>query len=125
MGSLYHISVNNIMPYSIKVKVCNVPIDMKIDTGSGVLISPYKLYTEKFKNVQLCDSNILMKSLFLVMNNGPALLGRNWLETLKLDWSTVSKIISSDIDLFSFPESHSQAEILGELELQKGFLRSP
>ena len=33
---------------------------------------------------------------YVVENDGPALLGRNWLQTLKLDWSTVSKVNSVD-----------------------------
>ena len=33
-----------------------------------------------------------MLLLNVVDNDGPALLARNWLQTLKLDWSTVSKV---------------------------------
>lgn len=45
-----------------------------------------------------CNGNTHTLPLLVVKGNGPALLGRDWIEQLKLDWSLVSRIAPDKFD---------------------------
>ncbi|XP_076840966.1 uncharacterized protein LOC143485419 [Brachyhypopomus gauderio] len=91
---------------------------MEIDTGAAVSIISEAMYRESFADVLLGASNVTLKTytgqaipvrgqfvakvtygdqtvdlpLIVVKGNGPALCGRNWLESIKLDWKTIKMI---------------------------------
>ncbi|XP_062846979.1 uncharacterized protein K02A2.6 [Trichomycterus rosablanca] len=103
---------------------------MDIDTGAAVSIISEAMYRESFADVPLGGSNVTLKTytgqvipikgqfvakvtygdqtadlpLIVVKGNGPALCGRNWLESIKLDWKTI-KMISENAKQPSAPKS--------------------
>ena len=106
-------------PITLKVKVDSNLVDMELDTGAGVsLISKeqyMKLFPDKeliptdlnlstyteecvtplgFIKVDVDYNNIVHKDmeLFVTSAGGPPLFGRDWLKSIKLDWSKVSSV---------------------------------
>lgn len=116
--------------FKAKFAVNRRNIDMEIDTGAGVSIISEALYNESFADVPLGGSNISLKTytgqaipvkgqflasvtyedqtadlpLIVVKGNGPALCGRNWLDSIKMDWKTI-KMVSENAKQPSAPKS--------------------
>ena len=91
-------------------------IEMEVDTGAAVSIMGEKTVQEMFLEVQLKKSDIVLKTytaesmevvgeidveveyqgqteklvLVVVSGNGPTLLGRNWLQVIKLNWNQIA-----------------------------------
>ena len=53
-----------------------------------------------------CNGNICTLNLLVVKGNGPALLGREWIKKLNLDWSSVNRVAPESFEeLFNrYPE---------------------
>ncbi|XP_066511013.1 uncharacterized protein K02A2.6 [Hoplias malabaricus] len=104
---------------------------MEIDTGAAVSLISETLYTEKLHHVKLKHSNIQLKTytgetllgkaqvkvelngqeaillLYVVKGDNPALLGRPWLEKLRLDWLKVQSISTEKSSLTTVLKRHS------------------
>ena len=91
---------------------------MEVDTGAAVSVISEQLYKRRFKRAKLmptncvlrtyskhslsvrgsisvkvkCNGNICTLNLLVVKGNGPALLGRDWIKKLNLDWSSVNRV---------------------------------
>jgi hypothetical protein len=122
--------------YKVCITINDVPISMEVDTGSAISICPEEIFNEKFSNVQIQPSNIKLKTyagnevpvlgqatvdvqygnqcveLPLVIvkldgKNQPMLLGRNWLEKVRLDWHSIidSKARTSNKATISYHEN--------------------
>ena len=89
---------------------------MEVDTGAAVSIMGEKTVQEMFPEVELKKSDIVLKTytaesmevvgeidveveyqgqteklvLVVVSDNGPTLLGRNWLQVIKLNWNQIA-----------------------------------
>ena len=96
---------------------------MILDTGASVTIVSWETWKEKLLEVKLKKSEILLKTysgerlqvvgqalvvveykrmkvelpLLVVEGNGPSLLGRNWLNTIQLDWKEI-KYVSTELN---------------------------
>lgn len=91
---------------------------MEVDTGAAVSIVSEKLYNSRFKKHKLqpcdvvlrtysaqpiqllgqlevkvkCGTQVLPPPLLVSKGKGPTLMGRNWIQQLKLDWSRVNYV---------------------------------
>lgn len=113
-----------VKPYFVYVRVNEKRLKMEIDTGAAVSVISENLYKRRFKKEKLMPSNCVLRTyskqslrlmgsifvkvkcngnarilpLLVVKGNGPALLGRDWIEQLKLDWSLVNRITPDNFD---------------------------
>ena len=72
-------------------KVPSSPLEnsqLKLKTYTG---GHLKIKGQAFVDVSYNGQNIKLP-LQVIKGNGPALLGRNWLRTLKLDWGTIKRV---------------------------------
>ena len=108
---------------------------MEIDTGASVSVVSESFYKQYLAHMQLNPTAKKMRSysgdtlqvlseldvnttykkqqarfpLVVIAGNHPALLGRNWLRKLKLDWSAIFSIqVTTDSDLDKILEQHTQ-----------------
>lgn len=94
------------------------PLRMELDTGSAVSVIPYSQYNTMFKSAKLHQTSITLKTytgekiepegllnvevkykeethqlnLYVVKSQGPALLGRDWLQSITLDWKAIKAL---------------------------------
>ena len=101
--------------YKVLTKVNDIPITMELDIGAGVSIVCEQTWSDKLKSPHLQSCSLKLPSkpldvlgsctvkvtvhgktaslpLVVVKGDGISLLGRNWLEKIKLDWKEVAKI---------------------------------
>ena len=131
--TMFHVGAGRVSPLHATVTVNGNPLSMEIHTGASVSIvsletfrtiqygeytlqleeSTEKLQTYTGESIKVCGSTkvqvthngqILSLPLIVTGGSGPTLLGRNWLEALRLDWRTI----------FSMGSSHSLQSILEE-----------
>lgn len=125
--------IHNVAPYMCEVRICGEIVYMEIDTGaSSTLINESTFRkicsTSRIKPVLTADApNLrtysgealkplgraqvpvvygeqkLQLSVVVVPGKGPNLLGRDWLEKLRLDWPRVHQLRSEDISK-QFPD---------------------
>ena len=103
-------------PMVVEVGVEGVPVSMEVDTGAAVSIMSLKQQQELFLDGQLQPAGIALHtytaqrvevvgslpvhvvykdqekelSLVIVKSEGPALLGRDWLAHIRLDWALLA-----------------------------------
>lgn len=111
--------------YDVNIQVEGKPLNIQIDTGAAVTVVPEYVYDSHFAHVTCqptkvtlrtytgeqmtlkgqCEVAVVYKGqsmillVVVVKDNGrrlPALLGRNWLEHLKLDWSAIGQVTAED-----------------------------
>ena len=118
-GDEYHLfnvgSGNGSPPIKVQVFIDNKPLSMEVDTGVGPSLvsestfkelfpdkaispSPVKLRTYSGEpitvlgsvmvNVQYIQQQVQL-TLLVVQGQGPSLLGRSWLQCLRLDWQEI------------------------------------
>lgn len=110
-------------PYKVTLIVNGKPLEMEIDTGAAVsiiskstmksLFSPCAL-TETSLNLRTYTSESIMvlgqmtaevcyngyvgtHQLFVVDGSGPSLLGRDWLNKIRLDWASIKSVVNRDV----------------------------
>ena len=114
---------SEVKKYQTIVHIENEQIVMGIDTRAAVLIIPESLYSAKFVHFPLVKSKVVFKTysderlqvvgdvqlplyyqgenakltVFVVKRNNPALLGRDWLSRLKLDWAKILAVKSESV----------------------------
>ena len=107
----------------VPVSLNGVPLNMELDTGASVTVISEETLRNNIPNVELSDSNVRLKTytgeelkivgqtvvnvqyenqecelpIQVIQGNGPALLGRNWLRNIRLNWGTIKRI-SEDLD---------------------------
>ncbi|XP_062620772.1 uncharacterized protein K02A2.6-like [Saccostrea cucullata] len=98
--------------------VNSVSLEMELDTGAAVSVIPEKIFKEKFPNVKLKPSDILLKTytgerikpagvaevsvryqdqrkdlnLYVVKKAGVTLFGRDWLKQITLNWPEIKSL---------------------------------
>uniref|UniRef100_A0A1X7USV9 Peptidase A2 domain-containing protein n=1 Tax=Amphimedon queenslandica TaxID=400682 RepID=A0A1X7USV9_AMPQE len=110
---------SRVAPIPVTVIANGQPLEMELDTGAAVSLISEDMYKAKFKDsVTLRSSNITLHSysghlltvmgtadlkvtykdqkstlpLVVVAGQGPSLLGRNWLQSIQLDWSSIKNV---------------------------------
>ncbi|XP_048059455.1 uncharacterized protein K02A2.6-like [Megalobrama amblycephala] len=109
------------------------PVRMEIDTGAAVSIVSDAVYHKTLKHVCLKPTNIVLKTytgepvairgvmdvevelngqsatlpLYVVKGDYPTLLGRGWLETMKLDWPMVQMVSKGNTELSTVLGKHA------------------
>eukprot|EP00118_Oscarella_pearsei_P023941 m.294194 g.294194 ORF g.294194 m.294194 type:complete len:713 (+) comp40742_c0_seq74:392-2530(+) len=126
-------------------------ITMEVDTGAAVSIISRKTWTENFKEYPLTTANVVLTTysneklevlgqssmtveldgqkatlpIIVVGGDGPALLGRNWLHAIRLDWKglKIARVMSADPQATELIKSYK--ELFGDdLGTVKGFKAS-
>lgn len=114
-------------PYTIRILVNDIEIPMEVDTGACISLIPYHMYERFFSDVQLSRSDVDFCSftgdvvkcegkvrvtvrhfgqvrrlwLHVLRASRFALVGRDWLEELRLNWQSIKSVVSkpvSDLD---------------------------
>ena len=108
-------------PIKVKLSVDGQPLVLEVDTGSARTIIPVQVYNEQFSHIQLKEctdklqtysgDKLAVLGMFeapvsyngqcatlpiVVANvvNQPPILGRNWMDTIRLDWQSLFKVSS-------------------------------
>ena len=113
---LLHLGVRNSNPITVDVAVPGKTIEMEVDTGAAVSFVTEQQQQELFPTAVLCHRNVTCVTLrtytvdrlpvvgeihvhvqysdqtsdlplLVVRGVGPALLGRDWLQHIRLDWA--------------------------------------
>ena len=105
-------------PIMVQMRVNEFPIDMELDTGAAVSVvsqkqlkalgivklepssvglttitgEPIKVYGECRVTVKYLDSVYHNMPLIVAESKGPALLGRNWLAKIQVDWKFIKSL---------------------------------
>ena len=112
-GDLYHVSDSkNRNPNSFKIYLEGRPVTLELDTGSAVSVMSEGVYLEYLRHVPLKDTPLNLRTytgesvkpmgfcyvtvqyqgqskelpIYVVKNEGPTLFGKEWLESIRLDW---------------------------------------
>ncbi|XP_064463517.1 uncharacterized protein K02A2.6-like [Ornithodoros turicata] len=125
--------------YSVIVSIEGQPVSMIVDTGASVSIMPKQLYEERFKKLPCQQTEVVLRTyaggkltvvgklqvnvqyegqskilpIVVVDDCGedlPLLLGRDWLQTLKLNWNGFLHYASKDpavIELQTLKDKYS------------------
>ena len=128
---LFTLSGNSRRPKPIQFELLfdGEPVKMELDTGAEVSLIPEVMYRSLFSHKELLKSSIVLKTymkesipvageinvaveyntqkvnanLVVVSIEGPALLGRDLLKKIKLDWAVINQV-QEDITLLSLLE---------------------
>ena len=106
-------------PYTLELQIDDKAVKMEVDTGASLSIISLPTFRKFWPRKELRPSNVKMKTytgetllafgsadvevkgygketavlpLLIVEKEGPSLLGRNWLNTLRLDWSQLISV---------------------------------
>ena len=140
-----HVSSGSTAPLYATVTINGSPLSMEIDTGASVTIASLETFNairEGESSLELTQSNVKLQTytgepievcgatqvqvkhneqtltlpLLVTKGDGPTLLGRNWLEALRLDWRTIFHV-GSNRTLQQVLDRHRDVfkEELGEL----------
>ena len=119
---VYTLPSTKVPPIKIQVMANRHDIEMELDTGAAVSLMSERTFHKIFKNeLELKPSTVILRSysghrlevlgvvdltithhahhaqtarlpLVVVTGDGPSLLGRNWLQLIKLDWGSIKTI---------------------------------
>jgi hypothetical protein len=107
-----------VQPYIVDLNVAGKSVQMELDTGASRSTLSEVTYNRLMPDVKLSDSKVKLRSytneivpilgeievpvcyknneynlkLIVVKGDRPALLGRDWLQFVKLDWSSIFKV---------------------------------
>lgn len=105
-----HIGVPHAKPMKVEVKLDGKPLSMKLDTGASVSLVSEATFRSlyKYRPIRLCtysgemlkvvgETEVLVSYgdqqaellLVVVEGDGASLLGRNWLQHIRLNWAEV------------------------------------
>ncbi|KAK0156517.1 hypothetical protein N1851_000186 [Merluccius polli] len=147
-------SIKRIKPFEVKVEVNRKKVNFEIDTGCSVSVMNettfHKMWKEN-KRPQLKETKLSLRSytgekikvagvadvevtyaqqvktlpLVVVKGTGPSLLGRGWLETLKLKWDEIKHVRTETQGLQQVLSKHEDVfkEELGMLKGMKATIR--
>ena len=124
---LFHVysSGHQSAAYKVTVHLNGHPVEMEVDTGAAVSVISETLFHDKFSESPVESTKVQLKTfsgeeiplvgqfhgsvkyenqeltlpVIVVKGNRLALLGRNWLERLKLNWRNVFSVYAPDTDL--------------------------
>ncbi|XP_063049093.1 uncharacterized protein K02A2.6-like [Engraulis encrasicolus] len=147
-------SIRRVKPFEVKMEVNRKKVNFEIDTGCNVSVineTKFNEMWEENKRPQLKETKLTLKSytgekikvvgvadveviygqqvktlpLVVVKGTGPSLLGRAWLETLKLKWDEIKHVRTETQGLQQVLSKHEDVfkEELGMLKGMKATIR--
>ena len=113
--TLFNVTSNSQPPLYVSLIVNNVSLTMEVDTGASFSVISKQTYDNSFASYPLQKTSVKLKtysgesltmygefvpsiqyqdqktelSLVVAGNDGPCLLGRNWLHSIRLDWNSL------------------------------------
>ena len=134
--SLFNFGSPHPSPYKVQLSVAGQPLEMEVDTRASLSVIGEELdnyifsarqapqlveseivlhtYTgEEVKSKGSCSVNVCYDGveyslpLLVVGGKGPALLGRNWLEKIKLNWTIIKQLSSHNKRLKEILQKHA------------------
>ena len=116
--SLFTVHSKARKPIKVTLQVNGHPLTMELDTGAAVSIVPSTIYNKLFPKLPLkpttvrlssytrhpitvagelkvtvsCDKQYKQLTLYVVEGGGPCLLGRDWLQQIRLDWKNICSV---------------------------------
>nr|XP_055048287.1 uncharacterized protein K02A2.6-like [Misgurnus anguillicaudatus] len=130
--------------YKVTALLEGQPVKMEIDTGAAVSLVSEAVYSEILSHLPLKPPDVVLKTytgesvtmkgltqvtvelngqtkklpLYVVAGDYPSLMGRSWLEQLKVDWSTIHMMTPKTLDLEGVLAKHSEVfkQELGSME---------
>ena len=131
--------------YTVTPQLEGQPIPMEIDTGAAVSLMSEKLFMAKLSHTPLTKAKIILKTytgetvpmagkadvhvelnghkatlpIYVVKGDYPALMGRPWLEMMRLDWKAVNVVSTTPTKLSGVLKRHA-AVFNDELGNMKG-----
>ena len=134
-------------PYRVNVSINGKPLQMELDTGASLSVMSDKMYQELWgdnKQPPLVKEGVVLRTytgeevkpkgsakvmvsyegrdyqlpLLVVRGDGPALLGRNWLEQIQLNWQMIKQLTTHKKQLDEILANHPELfeEGLGTLK---------
>ncbi len=120
---IHTITVRKVRPYKETVLFDEIPIEMELDSGASVSVMSEELFNKLWPKRQAKACSIKLRSvlneplpvigavegkvsyeghtatlpLVIVGGKCPTLLGRDWLEELRLGWSRIKAVSSNDL----------------------------
>ena len=117
---IYTVGHGSPKPICVELLINKKPLCMEVDTGATISIISAKQHKDLFQDAVLRKSQVILKSytgerkqvlgemmatvkygdqeksllLTVVEGDGPALIGRNWLEHIKLDWKKIGSVVT-------------------------------
>lgn len=139
-------------PIKCEVEIEGTPLVMEVDTGADVSIISDHTRRSLFPTFKLSTTNMVLKTyteetmpvlgelnvtvqygtqtkqlrLVVVAGDGPSLLGRDWLQALRLDWQRIGRVASGNTTgLDSLLDKHKAIfkDELGTVETYKATLQ--
>ena len=107
--SLFNFGSQRPLPYKVKLSVARQALQL---VQSGIVLRTYTEEEVKPKgscSVSVCYDGVEYSwPLLVVGGKGPALLGRNWLEKIKLSWPIIKPLSSHNKRLEEILHKHAQ-----------------
>ena len=130
-------------PLYAEVLLNGIPIRMEVDTGAAVSLIPITKFRSSFNDLPLKTSEVTLRTytgelmdvkgeidldvqyddqkkslpLIVIAGNGPILLGRNWLQHIRLDWKKLGASAvhhSSHADSLDSIRKRYECSVFGE-----------
>ena len=145
-------------PFTAKLEVDGKPVHMEIDTGASLTLMSEQTFHNQWPIATLATSTITLHSysgesipvlgtvdvrvkyggqevtlpLLIVKGEGPSLLGRNWLEEIKLNWyeivwlqnAALNDLLEKHRTVFGSDLGTAKAKIIVESNASPRFLRA-
>ena len=122
MCHVHALDVERINPYKAVLKLDGKPVPMEIDTGAAVSIISEQTQKSLFPTADLAEPTIRLRTytskpihvvgqmsvevqyngyqgrhtVYVVEGKGPALMGRDWLSQITLDWASIKAVVSTE-----------------------------
>ena len=134
--------------FIVPVAIDGKTVDMELDTGASVTIIPKSIWTDVLasKPVEHTDIDVKLQSysgheipvigeakvqvayrdqeavlpVVITGNDGPVLMGRDWLSVLKFDWGQIKRISLEPVNKLDLLQTKYSSLFDGNLETIKG-----
>lgn len=140
---MYHVrGENRLKAYEVSIELCNEPCKFEIDTGATRSILSEETYNKLRDKLELRSSKAVFSTYtgekisvsgevmvpvkypdqqyglpaIVVKSPGLNLLGRDWLQVIKLNWQTIFCIQDSNPQLQKILSTHTKTCLVKDLE---------
>lgn len=115
---MYNVQSDTVKPYTVSLNVNGSNVEFELDSGSTRTVIDENMYQQHFQDCNLQNSDVILRcyngelipllgemsvnvqysgkdyelSLLVVKGTKPQLLGRDWLNVIKLNWQEIFKV---------------------------------